>query len=474
MSMLRRKDFLRNLAALAVGSAVLPRASYAECLQSARSKLDEFSIVDLHCHPSLKMFLLGKRIWKRTFPGPGANPLTMQITTNELRRGRVRGMLCAHYIPEGALAQQTALKYLYPAIKLFAPGQLEKLEYQDASNFTQVNFMMDDLEAQLHRANQVQCAVRFVVPRNYAEFEQAIMDGCIPVAHAIEGAHALGRNFPLTAIKCGHPPEASPQTGAMHGDAAYYVRNLEALKARGLCMITLSHFFENDLSFPVEGIAPDTKKTIGLHWDYHPKDGCDRPLTEIGEIVVRRMLDIGVIVDLTHATPKVRRGVFEINAGRSKPRPLAFTHTGSRHIFEWYAEHCKGGPYENYGYYAVDPGEIDQISRCDGVIGVIPENFWLVGCDPTLDPASGRTFKYGVEYMVETILDINSSTQKKEFDNVAIGTDFDGLADAPADLYKPSQLNVLIARLSARGVSSEHIKKITSGNAMRLLKEGWG
>jgi microsomal dipeptidase-like Zn-dependent dipeptidase len=472
--MLSRKRFLKNLAALAVGSASVPPRSLADGAPGLRSRPNELGIVDLHCHPSLKMYLLGKKIWRPSDARPGANALTMQTTTAELARGWVRGMLCAHYVPEGALKDQTILGKLYPTISRDLPSLREKLEYQDASNFTQVNIMMDDLEAQLHRANQEQCAVRFVVPRNYPEFKQAIEDGNIPVAHAIEGAHALGRNFPLTDIGCRHLPVEFPQAGSMHGDAAYYIRNLEALKTRGVCLIALSHFFENDLSFPVEGVAPDTKQKIDLEWTYEPdaKHACDRPLTEIGKIVVERMLDIGVIVDLTHATPKVRQGVFEINSGRSKPRPLTFTHTGSQRVFDKYT--CGDGKYKNYRYYDVDPGEIHQISCCGGVIGVIPENFWLVGCNPRLDPGSGARFRNGVEYMVETMLDINDCTQTKDFDNVAIGTDFDGLADAPADLYKPSQLNVLIERLRARGVTPEQVKKITSGNAMRLLQEGWG
>lgn len=481
MATLNRKEFLRSV----TGMAAI--ASFPEVLfggparRTVRAQINDLGIVDLHCHPSLKMYLLGKRIWKNhgLQPSEGPNDLAMQITLSELSSGWIRGMLCAHHVPEKALTREaTRLKKLYPIIKALDPRLAEKIEYEDASNFTQINIMIDTLEAQLHRANQEQSDVRLVVARNYSEFEDAIESGHIPVAHAIEGAHALGRNRPLKSIDCKHPPDDFPQKGSMRGDVANYLRNLDALKARGVCLMTLSHFFENDVSFPVEGISPDEKKRIGLHWAFDPSK-CDRPLTSIGEAVVRRMLDIGMIVDLTHATPSVRREVFKINNEERKcaglpVRPLTFTHTGYRKIFESGTAGCNGGSYKNYGYYAVDEGDIDQICACNGVIGVIPENFWLVGCDPKLGSQSGDQFRDGIRFIVDTIVEINNRTWTKDYDNIGIGTDFDGLADAPRDLYIPSQLGALIRALGNHpAIKPEHINKITSCNAMRMLKEGW-
>ena len=83
-------------------------------------------------------------------------------------------------------------------------------------------------------------------------------------------------------------------------------------------------------------------------------------------------------------------------------------------------------------------------------------------------------FKDGIAYIVETVEYINSRTPKKQYDNVSIGTDFDGFADAPRDLFKPSQLHALVDALRAKGISDENVEKITSGNALRLLRCGWG
>ena len=65
------------------------------------------------------------------------------------------------------------------------------------------------------------------------------------------------------------------------------------------------------------------------------------PLKKVGREVVREMLRIGVIVDISHTTPKTRDEVFEINRHHNEqrvkegktPRPLVFSHVGAQHIF---------------------------------------------------------------------------------------------------------------------------------------------
>ena len=118
--------------------------------------------------------------------------------------------------------------------------------------------------------------------------------------------------------------------------------------------------------------------------------------------------------------------------------------------------------------------EIDAICACDGTIGIIPENYWLIGCDAALGNRSKKNYKNGIEFIVETVDYINKKTRRRNYDNISVGTDFDGFADAPNDLYKPSQLPYLIKALLKNGVSDENIRKIMSGNALRLLRYGWG
>jgi membrane dipeptidase len=450
------------------GATVGPKFSFGKTFLSSLAPatspvrttepINDFGIVDLHCHPSLKMYLWNKKIWKRYHPSSGTNPFPLQYTVDEVGRGYVKGLLVAHYLVEAALVSGSAvLKELFPWIKRLSPGLADKVEHGDYSNFTQINVMMDILETQIHEANLKQNTIEFVIARDFSEFEQALSQSKIPIAHAIEGGHALGTKFPPTGDK-----------------ASWYVRNVDALKARGVCLMSIGHIFQNDLAYPVEGISPDEKHRIKMSWTYTPNN--DYPLTEIGTAVVRRMLDIGMIVDLTHTTPAGRKDVFEINRRRvadgKRMRPLTFTHTGAQRVFE--THECADKRYDNFKFYGTSDEEIDAICECYGTIGIIPENYWLIGCDQALDKKNKEKYKYGIDYIVETIQYINSKTRTKNYDNISIGTDFDGFADAPNDLYKPSQLNRLVEAFRSNKISDENIRKITSGNALRLLRYGWG
>ncbi len=69
-------------------------------------------------------------------------------------------------------------------------------------------------------------------------------------------------------------------------------------------MLTLAHFYENEVVAPVVGIPTEMQK---LGCFKKPKDldlglGRHRPATLIEE-----MLRLGMIIDLTHCTPKARR-----------------------------------------------------------------------------------------------------------------------------------------------------------------------
>jgi microsomal dipeptidase-like Zn-dependent dipeptidase len=437
--------------------------------------IKEFSIIDLHCHPSLKMYLLGKDLRCHHYPAPGGNELHQQIDIDKLRSGYVRGLIASHYLVEASAGRDwDKLKRMVWFIQRFFHPFWDKIEHEDFSNFTQINIMIDTLESQIYLANEKLKSETFVIARSYQEFDNAVRNGQIPFAHAIEGAHALGRRKPISDKRkeLYGSFEFKMEHFIAENDATLYLRNLEALKKRGVCLITLAHIFPNDISCPVEGISPDEKENLGMCWRYDPEKD-DHPLTEIGVAVVEKMLDLGMIVDLTHSTPKTRTQVFEINQRRKAEdkelRPLTFTHTGSQHIFEKYDE----GRYPDYKYYDVCKEEIVSICDCDGVIGIIPENFWLVGADTHLKKFNPDKFRKGIPYIIETMKYINSQTKTKDYDNIAIGTDFDGFADAPDDFFIEPQIAGLITEMKNNEFTDDQIKKIFYENARRLLANGW-
>lgn len=57
---------------------------------------------------------------------------------------------------------------------------------------------------------------------------------------------------------------------------------------------------------------------------------------------------------------------------------------------------------------------------------------------------------------------------------MGIGNDFDGFTDPPDDIKDTSQLHKLTQRLLAEDYTEEMIRKIWGGNALRVIRDGWG
>ena len=479
-------------------------------------------IIDLHCHPSLKMYLFNTHIWKRHHSAAGINLFDMQIDTRTLGNRNVTGFIATHYLLERGFVKKSLINVFLPLLKAFDPALVAKVENEDYSNFAQINNMLDILEVQIRDANATQSDVKLKLVRNFREFEQAIKDGEIPVAHAIEGGHALGRNMASSEkkkkaqqqkvalgrkIKPGSQHEfvitnselqgltpdnkanykkyrkikAPAYNGMMLADGnpeTKYIQNLNALFERGVCMMAISHFLPNDFTDPTEGVSPDAKKTFHMEWGYDPKTN-NIKLTPVGRKVVERMLQIGMIVDLTHTNPVSRQEIFEMNDGLNKiriadgkrPRPLIFSHAGIQHVFNEGNAGDKELRNQNYGFYDLSDQEIDKIALCHGVIGVIPENFWLKACDKKINYC-GCDCSMGIPIIIETINYIYKRTGS--YENICIGSDFDGLADSPKDLYNPLQYVALIKAMKDDNISEADIALITHDNALRILRDGWG
>ncbi len=409
-------------------------------------------IVDLHCHPNQKNYLIGAHMYHKHINSKGENDLYMQVDIYKLQTGNVKGLFATHYLPEKGMREQAyTIQTLFPLIKLILPRLAAKLEKGDKSNFDQLKVMINEFESEMAVTNKLLRKELLVVARSYKEFKDYIGNGYIAVAHAIEGSHSLGRQM--------LPVE--------------YDNHIDWLAERGVCSITLSHFFQNDLSYPVEGLTPHDKKNLTVKWQYTPTND-DKGLTETGKRVVRRMLKKGILIDLTHMTPQGRSDVFTMVEAfnmynGSYKRPVLFTHTGVRDIVEKYM----APGFDNYKYMSVTNHEIDRIKACDGVIGIIFMNFWLTGSDTHNFKTNAADFENGIPYIIETIKHIKQRTGT--YDNIALGSDFDGFADSPADLCNPKDFPKLVACIKEiPGITTADVESIIHGNALRVLEMGWG
>lgn len=382
----------------------------------------EATIVDLHVHPSMQQQLFRRNLnWRyvidRTLHG---NPMSVRASFPRLHDGGFDVIFSTVYVPERGILKD------FPIVKWFRflrPDLWRKLIV--SSPYDATLKIMDDMEAAVAsstRDNSMKMA------HTVAELETVLLlqkrrERPIAVIHAVEGCHSLGYK------------EASDDDVMNH---------LEALYQRGVISITLAHFYPNRVVNPCYPFPEDIARLAA-----NPTLWRDLTLglTDLGKRVVERMIELGMLIDLSHSTPVARRQVYDIVDTSGKRVPLIASHVGA---------------------YAVDPSpynmtdwEIQRIARDGGVIGVIFMPYWL------MPKESGQGINFisrHIQYLVDTGGE----------DVVGIGTDFDGFTTPPDDLDNASQMPRLTQRLVVDGHSEARIKKILGGNALRAIRQGWG
>jgi membrane dipeptidase len=218
------------------------------------------------------------------------------------------------------------------------------------------------------------------------------------------------------------------------------LENLEVLFQRGVAYMTLAHFFENEIVPPCYP-WPESIQKFG--WFSSERD-ITRGLTRFGEQVVEKMVEMGMLIDVSHTTPPARKRIYDIVGKRA---PLLATHVGAYEI--------------NPDPYNLQDWELRQIAESGGAVGVIFMNYWLMP----------RESHRGLNFIFRTL---QHFIQQAGIEHVAFGSDFDGFTDPPDDLRDASELPKLTQRLVAEGLSPQDIKKILGANGLRVLRQGWG
>jgi membrane dipeptidase len=369
------------------------------------------TIVDLHAHPSLKVSLF-KRVLTSTFKaGRAFDPLSVRTDFKKLRDGSVDVLLSTVYAPEEGIYRECpyvkVLRYLMPITwrRVFSK-----------SRFEVTMTMLDQMEDQVQKAvDDTTGKVLAKMVRSVRELDELLdQEGQRPVAmiHSIEGAHTLDGNLD----------------------------NLDTLFDRGVAYLTIAHFYPNEAVHPTFPY-PESVQKFGCF-----KGGRNLALglTDFGEQLVEKMLDMGMIVDIAHCTPPARERIYEIVGTQ---RPIIASHVGAYEI--------------NPSPYNLKDWEMRKIADTGGVVGTIFMNYWLMPHET----------KRGLNFIARTL---DHCINAAGIEHVGIGTDFDGFTDPPDDVKDASELERLTQRLVAEGYTEEQIGKIWGGNALRALRAGWG
>ncbi len=384
----------------------MPEGPAAEISSEARQFHQQTQVVDLHAHPSNKTYLFGKKLQKRNRSGGAFDPFAMRVDLPRLREGGVNVVFSSIYLLERTLRSDCFLIAIATAL---APRHIRRLFKGD--RFERTVELIRHLEDVVARTPAVD-GTRLEVARSRRELEEVTARGNIAFLHAVEGGHSLEQN----------------------------AANVQKFFDLGVSSLTLAHFYFNGVASPVDGVPKKMKPPFC----FRRKKDLSKGLEVLGRQVVEEMVRLGMLIDMTHCTPRARNEVLELVDRR---RPVLVTHVG--------VSAMKNDP--------MNPSdeEIRRIASTGGVVGVIAMNAWL----------SDEESKNGIHLMVETIKHIRDVGG---IECPAFGSDFDGFTDPPDDLSDHSMMPRLTAELLRSGFSSSDVEKVIGGNALRALQDGWG
>ncbi|HET9386489.1 MAG TPA: dipeptidase [Gemmatimonadales bacterium] len=272
-------------------------------------------------------------------------------------------------------------------------------------------------------------------------------------ASGVRAAVGRGHLAALMGVEGGHAIENS-------------LEKLETLHAQGVRYMTLTWNNGNDWA----GSSMDTKRPGGL--------------SDFGRRVVRRMNELGMLVDVSHVSDATFWDVL-----KTARKPVIASHSGCRAL----AAHPRN----------LADVQLRAIAQNGGVVGII---FYPVFLDehfraqydeinrrlgPEFEAIRARyptqpgvadfeVDKFRGAYLanldsldipdVGRLLDhIDHAVQVMGVDHVGLGSDFDGISVLPKPMKDATSLPLVLAGLASRGYSDSDVRKILSENFLRLL-----
>ena len=244
--------------------------------------------------------------------------------------------------------------------------------------------------------------------------------------------------------------------------------NLDAFYQRGVRYMTLT--WNNSTSWATSALDETTKKDSLQH----------KGLNEFGKQVVKRMNELGMMVDVSHVGEQTFWDAMAITT-----KPVIASHScvySLCPIFRNLKDDQikaigKNGGVIHLNFYsgfvdsnyrgrqrqfmAVHQKEVDSLKAIGSVNYEIDE--WLAKTYPaeaaSLRPTLAQLVDH-LDYIVKLV----------GVDHVGIGSDFDGISSSPQGLDDVTDLPRLTKALLERGYSKKEVEKILGGNFIRVFK----
>ncbi|MBZ0178802.1 MAG: dipeptidase [Melioribacteraceae bacterium] len=242
------------------------------------------------------------------------------------------------------------------------------------------------------------------------------------------------------------------------------LKNIDYFYDRGIRYITLTHGSNNHIG---DSSYDDEEKWGGL--------------SPFGKEVVKRMNELGIMVDISHVSDKTFWDVLKITKV-----PVIASHSSCREFTPGFERNMSDGMIkalaENGGTIQITFGSSflrkdirDKIkARNDNITNYVREHGWMMNDDKAREYSRKYRNENPVGYadVSDVAKHIDHAVKIAGIDHVGIGSDFDGVGDSlPTGLKDVSQYPNLIYELLKLGYSEEEIEKIMSGNLLRVCRE---
>lgn len=311
-----------------------------------------------------------------------------------------------------------------PFMSIYIPAHLE-FEGKGKS-FQLANQLIDGMEAIAFRAPD-----KFAIASSTSDIEAQFAQGKMSIAMGMENG--------------------SPIEGEM--------KNLQHFFDRGVRYITLAHSQSNHIS--------DSSYDIRRKW---------KGLSPFGKELVKEMNNIGMLIDVSHISDDAFYQVMELSN-----TPVIASHSSLRKYTPGFERNMNddmllalkknGGVIQiNFGSSFVTSKAGSWYDQLKSKKQTITEEGKKVAKDFDAMYRAKNPFPFA---SLEQVLDhIDHVVKLIGIEHVGIGSDYDGVGDSlPIGLKDVSSYPNLVQGLMDRGYSDSDIKKILSGNTLRVWKQ---
>jgi membrane dipeptidase len=285
--------------------------------------------------------------------------------------------------------------------------------------------------------------VKRITERYPADFEMAY------TAADVRRIHQHGKIASMIGIEGGH----------QINDSLPVLRQMYDLGAR---YMTLTHVLNTDWA----DAATDSPKHHGL--------------APFGQELIREMNRMGMLVDISHVSPETMRAALAITEA-----PVIFSHSSARAL----VDHPRDVPDDILTLVARNGGVV-MVNFCPCYVSA-ERNQWEA--DRAAEQARYSSPPYGGLYIgqperaaaalaawdqahprpvttLQQVADhIDHIRRVAGVDNVGLGSDFDGIPDAPVGLEAVDRYPALLEELMHRGWTDAEIAKLAGENVLRAM-----